>query len=393
MTYLGNTPQEQVIFRLEARKSFALALWFKDQTGKPLDLTGSDIRLVVKRLPLDLADSGDSDNLVANGTAILWDPEAGYAGIELQATDLHHPPGEYPFTLVLVTQGYSGVVARGILDLRPNTEFASLGDTYSGVNPPTGLTIALQGHRSLTVRTGPILPPGTVSFTTGDEAKLAGIEPGAQVNQPANWAAGPDDPNGILNKPELGTAAYADVETISVPSGGAPGEVLTKLSASDGHYTWAQPPSGGGGGGGLDATGVPVGYFPAATGVDTWSWTAFPVTVTELNGLSGAVTIDLSAIPDGSSRLAMTPTERSKLAGLGGPPDWDDVTNKPAFGTAALADTSALLAPGGVAASDVSSGVLAAARVPKLGDLRGIAEGTSPPSGGEDGDFYFQYTV
>src|SRR5690606_17701744 len=125
--------------------------WFKDHSGRPLDLTGTQIRMVAKKPPFG---PDDSDNLFENGDAILAAPEIGYARIDLQATDLDHEPGEYPFSLVLVSEGYSVVVAKGVVDIQPNTEAASVNDEYVTANPPTSLQIKMRGQTTLEVVVG-----------------------------------------------------------------------------------------------------------------------------------------------------------------------------------------------------------------------------------------------
>ena len=381
MSYIGNSPAAKTVIRAEARKSLALGLWFKDSTGKSLDISNSTIRIVAKAEPLDGADSADADNLITNSQAILSSPTIGYARLELQAEDLDHPVGEYPFAIVLWDSGYSAVVVRGVLELMPNTDFSSVSEYYSGVNPAIALEVVMREAATIEVRTGPTLAPGTVSFTVADEEKLDGIEPGAQVNVPADW-------NFLANRPSLGSAAFANVEEIAVPLDGSPGEILMKTASG---FEWAAPPATGEAGT-LDATGVPAGEVPTANGAGSWTWDVIPAAVVSVNGLDGVVVLDLDDVADTATRLAMTPAERSKLAGLNNPPAWADISGKPAFGDAALADADDFLPSTGIDASKVISGTLAAARVPKVSALQGFSSGTAAPSGGADGDFYFQYS-
>jgi hypothetical protein len=392
MSYLGNSPSRELVIRLEARKSFELGLWLKDSNGRGLDLTGCTIVWVAKKPPLDPADTDDSDNLFTNGTAQLVSSGVGYARFNLQASDLDHKAGEYPYSIILIDpDGYSSVLAKGTLEILVNTEYASVGHTYSPANPPTSLNISLRDKNVVEISTGPTLAPNTTSFTDADKAKLDGIEAGAQAHIPADWNAVLEEDGAIRNKPHLGTAAAADIEEIALPSGGLPGEVIMKVGLDDTDVAWQTPPVGPGGGN-LDATGATAGQIPTASGVDTWSWDDPPaVPVQSVNLQTGDVSLDLDNIPDTATRLAMTPAERDKLENLS--LEWDDITDKPAFGTAALEDTGAFLAPGGVNAStDLTSGTVPNARLPKVSDQPGFSKGTSAPAGGADGDLYFQYT-
>jgi hypothetical protein len=209
MSYLGNTPDKEIVLRLEARKSFALGIYVTDVNGRPLDLSNSALRLVVKKtMPLGTGTT-DFDNLIANSIAEVVDGPAGFSRFNLQASDLNYAPAEYPFAVILVDAGYSAVILQGIIDLIPNTEFASVGETYAGVNPASSLQVALRGMQSVSVRTGPTLAPGTTSFTDADKAKLDSIEDGAEVNVTPDWRAEAGQPGFIRNRP-----AFADGEPL-----------------------------------------------------------------------------------------------------------------------------------------------------------------------------------
>lgn len=244
MSYLGNTPTKgQVVLALEARKSFSFSLWVKDHRRRAVDLTGCTLRFVMKSLPLDATDVTDDTNLVANDEATLVDAPAGYARFDLQATDLGHTPGEYPFSVVLLTPaGYSAVIVKGVVDLQQNTEFASLASTYAGVNPPAALEVALRGMTTIEVYTGSVIPPGMGYLSDEDKAKLdnllfgldlttEGVPAGAVATAdgegrftweplelpevaPPDWEA-TEGPGVILHKPTLGTAAAEDVEAFA----------------------------------------------------------------------------------------------------------------------------------------------------------------------------------
>ena len=391
MAYIGNSPQATTVLRLEARKSFALSVWIRDTHGRPLDISNTELHLVMKKPPLR-SDPGDTANLITNAEAEIVGAVEGLARFNVQASDLDHTPGEYPFALVMITDGYSTVAAKGVVDLQENTEFASVNSTYLPANAPSAVVLNV-GSSQITLSTGPTLAPGTTSFTDGDKEKLDGIEDGAQVNVEASWLAEEGMPGYIRHRPLFGSAAFSNIEDLlALPAGGFPGEVLVKLSNTDYMVGWQQPTGGGGGGGTLPATGVTAGYVPTANGVDGWGWAAIVSGVESVNGKGGAVTLTLNDLADTATRLAMTPAERSKLEELDTSISYDDLLDKPPLGTAAAQDAEAFLQPGGVAASDVTSGVLNPLRIPPISELEGFRAGTAAPSGGFDGEIYFQYS-
>ena len=139
--------------------------------------------------------------------------------------------------------------------------------------------------------------------------------------------------------------------SVLIPSGGAPGELLRKKSETDYDLEWVNPQSYDGT---LNAANQPVNAVPLADGNGNWAWQEY--------------TPDINVT-------------------------WDDVQGKPSLGSAAAADASAFAPAAHThSATDVSSGVFASERIPRVSKLRGISSGTSAPTGGEDGDLYFQYS-
>lgn len=387
---LANTPSSVTVLRLAARKSFSLAVSLRDRHRNALDVTGASFRLVVKkRLPAIGTD--DLPELIVDSSAVIVDPVIGSIRFEIQAADLNQRPDEYPFALVMVSEGYSVLLASGVVDLVENAEYQSVADTYTDVPTHLGLQIALADRNVLEVVTGPSLAPNEVLFTSAMEEKLDGIEEGAQVNVDADWMASPGTPGFIDNKPYFGSAAFVDIEDISIPPGGSPGEVLTKIGPLDTDFDWAQPRGGGGGGGALDATGVPAGQVPTANGADSWSWDPLPPTgVTSLNGATGAILLTADELPETPSRVVMTAAERTKLASLTATPSWNDLLDRPTLGTAAAANVTDFLPSSGFSGDKITSGTVNSLRIPRVSALQGFSWGNTPPSGGTDGDIYIQ---
>ena len=88
----------------------------------------------------------------------------------------------------------------------------------------------------------------------------------------------------------------------------------------------------------------------------------------------------------------MTPAERTKLGSLSTTISYNSLADKPSLGSASALNTSEVLQPLNVAALDVTSGVFDPERIPPVSSLSGFRSGTAAPSGGFDGELYFQYS-
>ena len=344
MSYVGNSPAAETILRVEARKSFALGLRIKDKNGNALDISNATFRIVVKKFPSRTGDPADDDNLVENAQAAIIDGPAGVAQFNLQASDLNLSPLEYAYAVVMWFEGYSAVIVKGVLDVRPNTEFASVGQTYTGQNPPESLLLHMEGPRVLQVYTGAVLAPGTTSFTDEDKRKLDTVEEGAQKNPPN-----------------------------LIPAGGARRAYLGKAGDQDFALAWFQPPQVDPSG--LDADGITLGFVPTANGFGGWDWMA---------SVSSA-----DDITDGVNKVVMTVAERTKLGSL--TKDYNQLQNLPTLGSAAAQDVNAFLPSTGIDGNKITTGVVAKERLPRLSGHLGFGSGTASPTGGLDGDIYYQH--
>lgn len=322
MAYAGNSPQQETVIQLEARKSFSFAIYVQDSYRRPCDLTNAQLSLVVKAQPQSSTDVADSDNLISSSFASIMEPLSGYARFNIQARELDLAEGEYPFAIVLRSaQGYTSVIIKGVIAIAANTEFASISSQYDGVQPPQSLTAVLMNGTAFNVFAGQVVPPGMNWLTDIDQSKLD----------------------------KLNVDAIAQM-----PAGGHPGEVLSKFSVDDYSYDWVPMASLSGA---LDATGVPEGMIPTASGTDVWQWMS-----------PAALQADWNAIAGPSSIL-----------------------NKPTLGTAAAANVEDFApAVHDHDASDITSGVMDPARLPKVTGLTGITSGTVAPTGGAPGDLYLQ---
>lgn len=380
MAYTGNTPSNLAMLRLEARKSFSFSLLLQEPNDAPIDITGCSFEFVMKGTPLASTGDSDEDNLVVNSTAEIVDPLLGSARFNLQASDLASKPQEYPFAIVMHTpEGYSAVIVKGVVDLLENTEYASVNTTYDEVQPDQGVTVTMAGMAVLEVTIGGMLPPGMNYMSDQEKADLAQLV--------EDWL-------GV----ELGTAAFKNVDFFApaaagVPEAGIKKYVLTKTGNGDYQMTWLPAPDTGGtnvdvvehadwvtliiggsssvddGGGDLDATDIPQGFVPTASGIDSWGWAAIP-------------DVDFDVVEDTATYVKMTPAERDKLASIeegaqeNVDPDWSDVQNKPDFGSAAEQD-----------AGDFAD----ANHTHRFLDLDGVSVSYDEPSGiPEDGDIHLQ---
>lgn len=362
MASLSNSTTETIL-RLESRKSFSFALRVRDPDGTPVDVTGCSFEIVMKA-PGYGVDVDDNDNLIVNSIAEHVEPTEGFVRFDLQASDLSATPDEYPFVIVMRTvDGYSAVLVKGYIILLENPEMGSTAVAYDDANPVATIDARLRGNSVIDVAVGSVLPPGEHYLTDLEREQLNELI------------------DAVLTKPPFGTAAYENADTFApadavVPAGGFQGRVLGKLSNADYHIGWINVGSlGGGGGAGLDATGIPIGFTPIATGTDLWEW-----------GPSVASADDLL---DGTTKVAMTVVERLKLAAIPAGAE----QNVQANWTALTGDSAILNKPALGSAAYVNTGTFAtAAHTHRVMNLDGISYGTADPTGGVSGDLYIKYT-
>lgn len=132
---LGNTPRKETNFAVEASKSFAFRMSFKDRKG-PLDLTGCAIRLV--------AASGSARGQVEVLNKTIEGGPSGIVTFKLQAADLALPPGSYPYDVTLIpNSGYSTPIVKGYIEVGSNTDLED-SNVYTDVSTGTGVTAILE---------------------------------------------------------------------------------------------------------------------------------------------------------------------------------------------------------------------------------------------------------
>ena len=401
MAFATNSPVEQTVLRLQARKSLALGLWLVNRNDVPYDVAGCEFRLVIRKAQIPAGVADDSANLIANSVAEMTMPAAGYVKFNLQASDLNHPPGEYAFSIVLDDNGYTSTIVQGIVELEQNMEFTSVGESYTEVGHASSLRVALENQVALRVSTGDVLAPGELPFLDGDKDKLDSL---AQSDWSLNDMSAP---GAIKNRPLLRL----------VPNPLAPGEVLTSHGNQPGQFGWAaqdgedpaiiEDPSDPGffievgegsilmedpgdpgffvayyDGYDINPIGVAAGAVPTANGADGWGW-QIP-----------AIPVNLDDVPDSATRQAVTPEERAALEDIltnGSVVTWDNINDKPAFGSAALEDVEAFAPATGIDGSAIGSGTVDANYLPMVSQLQGWTHGTGAPTG-PPGTIYLKHS-
>lgn len=147
MSQLSSSPAQQTNILLERAKSFSLGLSFVTSSGEPIDITGSTTRLKILETPRYGSAVMLTKTAVADGL-----PVDGRLRLDLQASDLNLVPRVYLFAVVMhAASGYSGVIAKGELEIVPNGEIESLALTYPGVNPSQTLEVILGDNNEVTV--------------------------------------------------------------------------------------------------------------------------------------------------------------------------------------------------------------------------------------------------
>ena len=200
MARLTNTPQQQLQFDLERRKSYSFRCVLLNADRSPLNLTNCKLRFVMKAREYD-DDLYDTTNVIVNHEARILSPESGEATFAFQAAELDVAPGAYNYAIVLWTKdGYSVVVVKGILNLHANTDSASMTRSYTTNSADAALELTLRGNDVVNIVTNTL---------TKSEARVEIIGTGR-----------PDDPS-TLEATTIQQVANAQVGTLFISLDGA----------------------------------------------------------------------------------------------------------------------------------------------------------------------------
>ena len=200
MARLTNTPQQQLQFDLERRKSYSFRCVLLNADRSPLNLTNCKLRFVMKAREYD-EDLYDTTNVIVNHEARILSPEFGEATFAFQAAELDVAPGAYNYAIVLWTKdGYSVVVVKGIVNLHANTDSASMTKRYTTNSADAALELTLRGNDVVNIVTNTL---------TKSEARVEIIGTGR-----------PDDPS-TLEATTIQQVANAQVGTLFISLDGA----------------------------------------------------------------------------------------------------------------------------------------------------------------------------
>ena len=347
MATIGNVPQERLVLRAAARKSWALGLIFRTELGAPIDVTDAVITLDIATVS-----PGGVITPVLHAEAEPVTPMTGHVRFLIQADDTDLPTGEYATTLTMRTGGYSSVVADGETEILPNTETASVGFTYEETEDNSQLEIWLKRRNVIK-----IVAPNVQTKGNQGDIGLTGPAGPAGPGLPAGGAI-----QSIPTKTSLADYVTAWVSRESLfPT---PSSTLNVYVEGDHTIVEFVPIDDIG----LDATGTDVGMVPRSVGSDMWGWDKLLA----------------SDIVDTDDLVVMTIEERDKLASIDGgslaSSDWaaevDEpgfIHNKPELGTASAAAVEDFRA------SDW---------VPSLFDLSDVDGGNELPETGPPGTFW-----
>ena len=166
MATMGNTPRQQLHLNLERRKSYSFLAKLTHADNSLVDLTGCTLTLMVKRDEWD-NDNFDHTALLVNKDAVISSPASGEGDFAFQAAELDWDPGEYYHSLILTTaDGFSVVLAKGLLNLLANTESLSMQKRFHGSTATAAAEISLRGSTVVNIvastLTRSLLSQGTI---------------------------------------------------------------------------------------------------------------------------------------------------------------------------------------------------------------------------------------
>ena len=166
---ITNTPQDNTVIEVEARKSFSFGIFVQDKKGGPLDLADAESTFTMGKI-----DAFGVPTVLISRAGIIAAPALGYMQFQVQADELEVKPGVYMFTVTLLVQGYSAVLLKGDFKVKQNMEFDSVNHDYGGANPAQNLFVKLRDDSTVHVTLSTLLPPSLTIPTDASDAAVAG---------------------------------------------------------------------------------------------------------------------------------------------------------------------------------------------------------------------------
>lgn len=107
-------PIEQICLNIKRGDSWSRTMYFEDNDGSPIDITGWTIFLTVKAKE----DDADVDAVISKTITVFSNPTAGEAVIELTPTDTNQIIESYVFDIQVKTSaGEIYTIIEGILNI------------------------------------------------------------------------------------------------------------------------------------------------------------------------------------------------------------------------------------------------------------------------------------
>lgn len=157
---------QTVTLRAFQSTSFSFYIKFFDDRKRAIDITGATFRLVVRNAYYPY------DNVIVK-TPASADNTKGFIRFDLQASQLSLEPGEYPYTITMLSpQNYSSVVVKGVLHIVPNPDDYGAQRVYQEGKPVEGVEVFFRGQNIVAVTTAPMLPPNMNFFSDTEKAQL-----------------------------------------------------------------------------------------------------------------------------------------------------------------------------------------------------------------------------
>jgi hypothetical protein len=131
---LGNTPTRETNFAVEASKSYAFGISFRDKDDDPVSLEGAEVRMVIAR------ETYHGGGVVLEKKAVLIVPLEGLCQFQFQAEELAITPGQYVYDITFVSSSnFSTPILKGYFEVGYNVDYDS-SNVYGDVNSGSDIT-------------------------------------------------------------------------------------------------------------------------------------------------------------------------------------------------------------------------------------------------------------